>query len=137
MVVDTNCDPDVIHPRIPGNDDAIRSVHRSAPLIADAVTEGRFIAQNRPAPGCQGSCALLRRRPPRGSYGTGRRGLSLLHRPPRLPLRLRNIRRQLPKGRPAEVPVSTKPPRPPPRFPARAAEAATSAPPAATETEEA
>ncbi len=48
-VVDTNCDPDVIDFVIPGNDDAIRSVALLSRLIADAVTEGRFIRQNRPA----------------------------------------------------------------------------------------
>ena len=48
-VVDTNCDPDVIDYVIPGNDDAIRSGALLSRLIADAVTEGRFIRQNRPA----------------------------------------------------------------------------------------
>jgi len=47
-VVDTNCDPDVIDYVIPGNDDAIRSVGLLSRLIADAVTEGRYIRQNRP-----------------------------------------------------------------------------------------
>ena len=49
-VVDTNCDPDVITHVIPGNDDAIRSGALLCRVVADAVTEGRFIAQNRPAP---------------------------------------------------------------------------------------
>jgi small subunit ribosomal protein S2 len=48
-VVDTNCDPDVIDYVIPGNDDAIRSGALLCRLIADAVTEGRFIRANRPA----------------------------------------------------------------------------------------
>ena len=48
-VVDTNCDPDVITHVIPGNDDAIRSGALLCRVIADAVTEGRFIAQQRPA----------------------------------------------------------------------------------------
>ena len=47
-VVDTNCDPDVIDYVIPGNDDAIRSGALLSRLIADAVTEGRYIRQNRP-----------------------------------------------------------------------------------------
>jgi small subunit ribosomal protein S2 len=47
-VVDTNCDPDVIDYVIPGNDDAIRSVALLSRLIADAITEGRWIRQNRP-----------------------------------------------------------------------------------------
>jgi small subunit ribosomal protein S2 len=49
-VVDTNCDPDVITHVIPGNDDAIRSGALLCRVVADAVTEGRFIATQRPAP---------------------------------------------------------------------------------------
>ncbi len=48
-VVDTNCDPDVITHVIPGNDDAIRSGALLCRVVADAVSEGRFIAQQRPA----------------------------------------------------------------------------------------
>jgi small subunit ribosomal protein S2 len=48
-VVDTNCDPDVIDYVIPGNDDAIRSGALLCRLIADAVTEGRWIRNNRPS----------------------------------------------------------------------------------------
>jgi small subunit ribosomal protein S2 len=47
-VVDTNCDPDVISHVIPGNDDAIRSGTLLCRVIAEAVVEGRFIAQQRP-----------------------------------------------------------------------------------------
>jgi small subunit ribosomal protein S2 len=49
-VVDTNCDPDVITHVIPGNDDAIRSGALLCRVVADAVVEGRFIAQQRPSP---------------------------------------------------------------------------------------
>ena len=49
-VVDTNCDPDVITHVIPGNDDAIRSGALLCRVVADAVVEGRFISQQRPAP---------------------------------------------------------------------------------------
>jgi small subunit ribosomal protein S2 len=53
-VVDTNCDPDVIDYVIPGNDDAIRSGTLMCRVLADAVVEGRFIAEHRrqtaPAP---------------------------------------------------------------------------------------
>jgi small subunit ribosomal protein S2 len=45
--VDTNCDPDVIDYVIPGNDDAIRSGSLMCRVIADAVVEGRFIAEHR------------------------------------------------------------------------------------------
>ena len=49
-VVDTNCDPDVITHVIPGNDDAIRSGTLLCRVVADAVMEGRFISEQRPAP---------------------------------------------------------------------------------------
>ncbi len=50
-VVDTNVDPEVIQYPIPGNDDAIRSNSLFARVIADAVEEGRYIANKRnPAP---------------------------------------------------------------------------------------
>jgi len=40
-VVDTNCDPDVIAYRIPGNDDAIRAIKLFTAAMADAVLEGK------------------------------------------------------------------------------------------------
>jgi len=46
-VVDTNCDPDVIDYVIPGNDDAIRSANLMSRIVADAVEEGRFLAQRK------------------------------------------------------------------------------------------
>ncbi|MEI8001679.1 MAG: 30S ribosomal protein S2 [Actinomycetes bacterium] len=46
-VVDTNCDPDLIDFVIPGNDDAIRSANLMCRVIADAVDEGRQLAQRR------------------------------------------------------------------------------------------
>jgi small subunit ribosomal protein S2 len=39
-ILDTNCDPDVVDYRIPGNDDAIRSVTLLTRVIADAVAAG-------------------------------------------------------------------------------------------------
>src|SRR6187397_3384484 len=39
-ILDTNCDPDVVDYKIPGNDDAIRSVTLLTRVIADAVAEG-------------------------------------------------------------------------------------------------
>jgi small subunit ribosomal protein S2 len=48
-VVDTNCDPDIIQYVIPGNDDAIRSATLMCRVIADAVDEGRHLAQKRGA----------------------------------------------------------------------------------------
>ena len=39
-ILDTNCDPDEVDYKIPGNDDAIRSVGILTRVIADAVAEG-------------------------------------------------------------------------------------------------
>ena len=44
-VVDTNCDPDEVDYVIPGNDDALRSIRLFAAGIADAVLNGRGIAE--------------------------------------------------------------------------------------------
>ena len=46
-VVDSNVDPSVIQYPIPGNDDAIRANDLLTRVIAEAVIEGRFIAQKR------------------------------------------------------------------------------------------
>jgi small subunit ribosomal protein S2 len=40
-VVDTNCDPDVVDYKIPGNDDAIRAIRLFCTAMADAVLEGK------------------------------------------------------------------------------------------------
>jgi small subunit ribosomal protein S2 len=48
-VVDTNCDPDVITHVIPGNDDAIRSGALMCRVLAEAVIEGRWVAEHRSA----------------------------------------------------------------------------------------
>jgi small subunit ribosomal protein S2 len=40
-VVDTNCDPDLIDYRIPGNDDAIRAIRLFCAAVAEAVIDGR------------------------------------------------------------------------------------------------
>ncbi len=56
-VVDTNCDPDEVTHVIPGNDDAIRSGSLMCRVMAEAVVEGRWVAEHRkavapaPAPG--------------------------------------------------------------------------------------
>src|SRR3990170_5343460 len=39
--IDSNCDPDVVDYKIPGNDDAIRAIRLFATAIADAVLEGK------------------------------------------------------------------------------------------------
>src|SRR3972149_4272668 len=42
-VVDTNCDPDLVDHKIPGNDDAIRAIRLFCAAIADAVIEGKAL----------------------------------------------------------------------------------------------
>ena len=39
-ILDTNCDPDEVDYKIPGNDDAIRSIGLLTRVIADAVAAG-------------------------------------------------------------------------------------------------
>ncbi|HLY34811.1 MAG TPA: 30S ribosomal protein S2 [Jatrophihabitantaceae bacterium] len=41
-ILDTNCDPDEVDYKIPGNDDAIRSAALLTRVIADAVAEGKI-----------------------------------------------------------------------------------------------
>lgn len=48
-IVDTNCDPDEVDYPIPGNDDAIRAIRLMSNLMADAVVEGRQLAEQRAA----------------------------------------------------------------------------------------
>jgi small subunit ribosomal protein S2 len=71
-VVDTNCDPDVITHVIPGNDDAIRSGALMCRVMAEAVMEGRWVAQHRseaqpaaPAPAASAPAARRAQRGPR------------------------------------------------------------------------
>jgi small subunit ribosomal protein S2 len=45
--VDTNCDPDVIDYKIPGNDDAIRAIRLFCAAAADAVLEGKALQEER------------------------------------------------------------------------------------------
>lgn len=40
-VLDTNCDPDMVDIKVPGNDDAIRAIRLFCAAIADAVIEGK------------------------------------------------------------------------------------------------
>ena len=40
-VIDTNCDPDMIDYKVPGNDDAIRAIRLFCSAIADAVLAGK------------------------------------------------------------------------------------------------
>ena len=45
--VDTNCDPDVVTYKVPGNDDAIRAIRLFANVVAEAVIEGRALYDER------------------------------------------------------------------------------------------
>ncbi|MEW2449824.1 30S ribosomal protein S2 [Streptomyces parvulus] len=55
-ILDTNCDPDEVDYKIPGNDDAIRSVTLLTRVIADAVAEG-LIARSGANAGAKGEKA--------------------------------------------------------------------------------
>jgi len=44
--LDTNCDPDEVDYKIPGNDDALRAIRLFASSIADAVLAGRAIRES-------------------------------------------------------------------------------------------
>jgi small subunit ribosomal protein S2 len=46
-VVDTNCDPDLIDYKVPGNDDAIRAIRLFCAAIAESVIEGRNLYEER------------------------------------------------------------------------------------------
>lgn len=45
--VDTNCDPDVVSHKVPGNDDAIRAIRLFTNVIAEAVLEGKALYEER------------------------------------------------------------------------------------------
>ncbi|MGH7825245.1 MAG: 30S ribosomal protein S2 [Candidatus Binatia bacterium] len=42
-VIDTNCDPDMVDHKIPGNDDAIRAIRLFCAAMADAIIEGKSL----------------------------------------------------------------------------------------------
>lgn len=42
-VIDTNCDPDMVDYKVPGNDDAIRAIRLFCASIADAIIEGKTL----------------------------------------------------------------------------------------------
>ncbi len=53
-ILDTNCDPDEVDYKIPGNDDAIRSVTLLSRVVADAVADG-LMARSAGAAGASGA----------------------------------------------------------------------------------
>jgi len=42
-VIDTNCDPDLVDYKVPGNDDAIRAIRLFCAAIAEAINEGKSL----------------------------------------------------------------------------------------------
>ncbi|MBI4465206.1 MAG: 30S ribosomal protein S2, partial [Acidobacteria bacterium] len=46
-VVDSNCDPEMVNYVVPGNDDALRAIRLFTSKIADAVLEGKQLAEER------------------------------------------------------------------------------------------
>ncbi|MBM4299623.1 MAG: 30S ribosomal protein S2, partial [Deltaproteobacteria bacterium] len=42
-VIDSNCDPDMVDYKVPGNDDAIRAIRLFCSAIAEAVNEGKTL----------------------------------------------------------------------------------------------
>jgi len=58
-VVDTNCDPDRIDYKIPGNDDAIRAIRLFSRMVGDAVLEGQRIAAAKAERPVEGDEAVL------------------------------------------------------------------------------
>ena len=120
-ILDTNCDPDEVDYKIPGNDDAIRSAALLTRVVADAVAEG-LVARAADAanagrdekPEATGAVAPTSRCPSGSGAAQDRRRRPLL-RPP-TPLRPR------PPPLPAEAPAAEAPapaaaarPRPPRR----------------------
>ncbi|MBA3293253.1 MAG: 30S ribosomal protein S2 [Geodermatophilaceae bacterium] len=54
-VLDTNCDPDEVDYKIPGNDDAIRSAALLTRVVADAVADGLMARQAAQSAGSEGA----------------------------------------------------------------------------------
>jgi small subunit ribosomal protein S2 len=53
-IIDTNCDPDEVDFKIPGNDDALRAIRLFAARIADAVNAGRGMRESAQAEAASG-----------------------------------------------------------------------------------
>lgn len=65
-VIDSNCDPDMVDHKIPGNDDAIRAIRLFCSAIADAVCEGRALHEQVLSQGKEAKAAE-RAQPPDGA----------------------------------------------------------------------
>jgi small subunit ribosomal protein S2 len=68
-ILDTNCDPDEVDYKIPGNDDAIRSASLLTRVIADAVAEGLMARAGARGGGAEGADGTDKPEP--GQLGTG------------------------------------------------------------------
>ena len=58
-VIDTNCDPDLVDYKIPGNDDAIRAIRLFCSAMADAVLEGKTALEQAAAEKEQGAASAM------------------------------------------------------------------------------
>ena len=58
-VIDTNCDPDLVDHKIPGNDDAIRAIRLFCSAIAEAVLEGKTILEQAAVEKEQGAASSM------------------------------------------------------------------------------
>ena len=104
-ILDTNCDPDEVDYKIPGNDDAIRSVTLLTRVIADAVADGLMARAARRS----GRRREARRRRARRRRAAGRLGAGAA-------AAARPLRRPRPPRRPAaEAPAAEAPRRHRPR----------------------
>jgi small subunit ribosomal protein S2 len=93
-ILDTNCDPDEVDYKIPGNDDAIRSVTLLTRVIADAVADG--LIQRSHARANAGPPTPVSPRTSRWPSGSASSWAPTRSRPPRPPppTRLRRLRRR-------------------------------------------
>ena len=108
-ILDTNCDPDEVDYKIPGNDDAIRSAALLTRVVADAVADGLMAARRPPpTPAGRATAATSRSRPgssaPTSRWPSGSASCSPVtgRRPPPVPRRTARQRRRAP--RPARPP---------------------------------
>ena len=113
-ILDTNCDPDDVDYKIPGNDDAIRSVTLLTRVIADAVADG-LMARVRASRTATKARGPARRRRAARRVGAGAASAA---RQPR-------ARPRPPRARPSRVPAPRRrrPRAPPPTRQRRAATA--------------
>lgn len=111
-ILDTNCDPDEVDYKIPGNDDAIRSVTLLTRVIADAVAEG-LIARSGAATGDSKPGEKAAGEPsPSGSVTSSKATRRPTPRSPRTPPTRLPTSRPPPRRR--RSPTPSRPRRPPP-----------------------